>query len=208
MLTPRHRPIVYAVAALAGIWVLAFGGYHLALSLKMTADKVRAYEDSVDFAHLTGTARDQALHKLEGMLNALALEERRQVWGDIMQRWFAAMTEAEKGAFLEATLPTNFKQSLNAFEQLPPDRRQKTIDNALKNLREQEASLHSGNTNAWQKRNGTNQPPLTPELEDKIKTIGLKSYYSQSSAETKAELAPVLEEMQSVMELNRRNNAP
>jgi hypothetical protein len=90
---------------------------------------------------------------------------------------------------------------------MPEDKRKKTIEKTLKNLRDQEARLETGadSTN----NQGTNQPPITPELEDKIKNIGLKSYYSQSSAETKAELAPVLEEMQNVMQLNRsRNNPP
>ena len=197
------------MVAIVGIWLLAMAGYQIAKNSKMTAEKVLAYEQSVDFASLTGADRDRALHKLEDMLNALTLEERRRVWGEVMSRWFAAMTETEKGQFLEATMPTGFKLMLNAFEQLPPDRRQKTIDTTLKNLREARDQLQSGQP-LKQKNNGTNQPPpLSPELEDKLKTIGLKSYYSQSTPEMKAELAPVLEELQSVMELSRgRMNQP
>jgi hypothetical protein len=50
---------------------------------------------------------------------------------------------------------------------------------------------------------GINSAPISPELEAKIRTIGLNTFYSQSSAETKAELAPVLEELQHQMESGR-----
>lgn len=197
------RFLVCAVAAIVSIWVLAMAGHWYFESLKMTADKVRAYVNSVDFAQLTGDARARAMRELEDRLNALSYDERQKLRMEhLVDGWFNQMTEAEKSQFVEATLPTGFKQMINAFQQLPDDKRRRLIDNTMKDLESGNAHPRTpGGTNA--PPNGTNSVPLSPELEAKIRSIGLKTFYSQSSAETKAELAPVLEELQHQMESGR-----
>lgn len=199
MLNPRLRFLAWALAAIVGIWSLAMMGHWYFESRKITADKVHAYVGSVDFGRLGGPAREKALKRLEDMLNALSYQERQRLREQrLMNAWFGQMTEDEKTQFVETTLPAGFKQMINAFEQLPEDKRRHVIDDALKNLR-------AGNTQpVGGPQGGTNgPPPISPELEAKIRTIGLKAFYSQSSAQTKAEAAPLLEEMQRQMESGR-----
>ncbi len=203
MFSQRWRPVMFSALAVCGIWLVALAGYRIARNAKMTAEKVKAYAESVDISKLSGEARARAIRELADKLNALSLEERRKARLDRAARdWFDRMTEEEKAAFIEATMPTGFKQMLTAFEQLPEEKRRKTIDDALRRLREERDGIAGGA--GARNRGGTNSPPvLSKELEAKVRTIGLKTFYSQSSAQTKAELAPVLEELQRVMESGR-----
>lgn len=92
------------------------------------------------------------------------------------------------------------KHALESFEQLPPERRRRAIDEAVKRLKEAQMELANGEFQPPQEWS-TNPPPvMNEELRQKLITTGLKSFYSQSSAQAKAELAPVLEELQRMME--------
>ena len=199
----RYRPVVVALAALLGVWLAALGGYALSDHFKMTAEKLRAFVQGTDLSKLSGAARAKALRELAAKINALSPEERRQsrvdkLWND----WFRDMTEEEKSQFLDATLPSGFHQMLASFEQQPPEKRQRAIDDAIKQLRK-ERDNPSQKTNE-SNLNDTNAPPvLSEELQQKVTTIGLNSVFTSSSAETKAELAPLLEEIQKTMESGR-----
>jgi len=205
MFKQRWRPVFLTLLAVVALWALAVTGYVIAKNSRVTAEKARAYAESVDLGKLSAADRAKALKKLADMLNALSLEERRQARLDrIPWLWFNQMTEDEKAAFIEATMPTGFKQMLAAFEQLPEEKRHRTIDDTLRRLREAQDKTQTGTGSGQGRAGGTNRPPpLSPELEAKVRSIGLQTFYSQSSAQTKAELAPVMEELQRVMESGR-----
>ena len=184
-------------------WVAAIGGYTLAKNSRMSADRVRAYAESVDLRKLSGLERAKAIRSLAERLNRLSPEERRKArFERISEQWFGEMTDDEKETFVELTMPTGFKQMLASFEQLPEDKRRKSIDDAIRRLKE--AQAQTGEDGEAAPGAGTNTPPaLSRELQDKIAKIGLKTFYSESSAQTKAELAPMLEELQRTMESGR-----
>lgn len=196
----RHRPIYFAVLGLLFVWLVAGVGYSIARHSKSTAEKVRAYLTRTNLRALSGEERKKALRDLAAKINSLSAEERRRFRGGrMMDDWFKEMSEEEKGEFIEATMPGGFKQMITAFEQLPEEKRKRTVDDAMKRLkdaRESDAPIKSSTE--------TNKPPvLSEDLQKKVATIGLKSFYSQSSAQTKAELAPLMEEIQKSMESGR-----
>jgi hypothetical protein len=201
MVTERQKPVLYGLISLVAVWLLAWTGYSVARHSKVTAQKVATYLRTVDLNRLSPQERARALRDLAAKLNALSSEERRLARLDReWSRWFTTMTDPEKSEFIESTLPTGFKQMLASFEELPEARRRRAIDDALKRLKEARTQLAEQEA-AGVNESGANLPPvLSEELRQKVAVLGLKSFYSQSSAQTKAEVAPLLDELQRFME--------
>ncbi len=199
----RWRSVWFSGLVILGLWISALTGYSIAKNRQVTVERVRAYVESINLASLSGSQRAAAIKKLEDMLNGLSPEERQKARLERLSiGWLKLMTEEEKNQFIEATMPTGFKQMLTAFEQLPEEKRRKTIDDSLKRLRDEQRRMRAASSEDGPA--DTNGPPvISDDLQAKIRTIGLKTFYSESSAQTKAELAPVLEELQRSMESGR-----
>lgn len=196
----RLRSVLYAALAVLAIWLATMTGYMISRNSKMTAEKVREYVNSVDLSRLSAAERVRAIQALADRINALSPGDRQRWRLEAgWRQWFAKMTEAERGKFIEATLPTGFKQMINAFAEMPEAQRKGLIDEALKDLRSHPSHARRGPADY-----GTNgPPPISPELEQKVRVVGLKSFYSDSSAQTKAELAPLIEELQNQLNSGR-----
>jgi hypothetical protein len=199
-MNPRHKPIAIAAGVLLAVWAVAMAGFVIAKNAKVTGEKVRAYLADTDLSKLNEKDRAKALKKLADYMNQLPADERRTTRMDReWAKWFKTMSDQEKGDLIESTMPTGVTQMLTAFEQLPPEKRQKAVQESLKRLRD--ARNDPRNAGQWQ---GKEAPqPLSPELQQRAAAAGLGAFYSQSSAQTKAELAPLLEEIQRSMESGR-----
>lgn len=196
------RSVLLAVIVLA-LALLAWTGLQVARnSRRSTAERIEAYVGSKDLKGLSGSERADLLRRLEAMVNSLSMEERRKWWeSGAWRKWFDEMTEIEKGQYVDATMPTGVQHMLNDFEGLPDVQRKAFIDDTMKKLRDEHRVVTDHEPGRDNPMYGTNTPPvLSPELERRARTIGLKTLYTQSSAETKAELAPFLEELQHQMQ--------
>ncbi len=202
MIAQRRRIIVLSLGVLVAGWAIALTGYLVAQHFKVTAEKVAAQLRATNLSRLSRADRAKALRDLAELMNALSIDERRRVRSEEeWDRLFVAMNEKEKGEFIEATLPTGFKQMLNAFEEMPEDKRRQAIDRTMKELAKarQELGKPDAGFPARPER-ADRMGQLSPELQQKVVTIGLKSFYNEGSAQSRAELAPVIEEMQRLME--------
>ena len=159
-MNPRQKPLATAAAVLVVVWALAYGGYVIAKNAKVTGEKVRAYLAKTDISKLKDKDRAKALKQLADYMNQLPPDERRNTRMDReWEKWFKEMNDQEKGDLIEATMPTGVTQMLTAFEQLPPDKRQKAVQDSVKRLRE--ARDDPRNAAQWQGKGAP--PPLNPE---------------------------------------------
>lgn len=197
-LSPRRRFLVGAAVVMLVAWGLALGGFFWARNTRPTAERLGRFLRDTRLQQLDPAARTRALQRLAELLNGLPPEERRKArLQGLWQSWLAEMTEPEQLAFVESTAPTGFRQMLDAFERLEPGQRQRTVDDAMRRLREARSALAEAES-----QDGTS-PVLTEEARERVAKLGLKAYYAGSSARTKAELAPMLEELQQAMESGR-----
>jgi hypothetical protein len=212
MKSPRQRLLLGVVLGLALAWAAALGGFAVARSFKVTPDRIQRYLSSVDWNQLTSAERDSVIRRVAALLNRLSPEDRRAARMNAQFGGFLAQLNTdEKGLFLELTVPAGFQQALVAFEQMPEERRRRAISDSVRRLREAREQAESEDSAG---DGDTNRPPeLPPELQEKVVTLGLRSFYETGSADLKAEVAPLVEELQRSMESgrllrDRRRSAP
>jgi hypothetical protein len=183
------RPVwTKALILLAAIWIAAGGVIWWARSQKPTPERLLAYVENHPIDGKSVQDRAKIIEKTAGQLNGLSFEERRKLrMNGKLEPFFRSLNRDEQTRFLDLTLPEGFKQMMEALNKMDREKRKLFVESTLKELEKQE---------------GQEIPEEARErfLEDrnaqKIIDQGLKSFYSEASAETKMDVAPILEQMQ------------
>lgn len=175
--------------ALAGVWIIAAVTIHFAHAAKPTAESVSAYLDKTDLA-ASGSRRAAIIEQTESMYNRLTFEERQKVQRQGKTRdFFKSLTPDEQEAFLDATLPSGFKQLMESFNKMEPAKRKEVVQRALEEM---------------QKHEGEPPPPgRDDKLAQHVVDQGLRSFYKDANAESKMDLAPLIEQMQKNIQSGR-----
>lgn len=171
------------VLALAALWAVAAGTIHWLHASQPTAASVTNYLAHTDLATLSGRDREKTIHRLEDQLNDVTFDERQRLQrSGVTRKFFRALTPAEQAAFLDATLPADFRQMMEAFNQMEPAKRKAFVDHALEEMKKHE---------------GEGPPPgMDARMNQRVIDQGLKSFYTDASSDTKLDLAPLIEQMQ------------
>ncbi len=112
---------------------------------------------------------------------------------DDLRAMFEKMTPAERLRYLDLTLPRGMKQMMEAFNKMEPDKRRQLVNRAVNDL-----------TRARDEAGPKDQDRLRTSLNDqttqKIINEGMKSFLSDATAETKLDLQPLIEQMQTLLQ--------
>jgi len=172
-----------AVVFLAAIWLVAGGVIWWARTTKPTPERLAAYIENHSLDGKSPATRERTIDSVADQLNGLSYDQRRQIRGGRkLDHFFRALTPEEQRRFLDRTLPTGFKQMMEAFNKMTPEQRRKFVEKTLADMKKQE---------------GEERPPDVDDKNvEKIISEGLKSFYSDASAEVKMDFAPLIEQMQ------------
>jgi hypothetical protein len=171
----------------AAVWIIAAVVIHFARAEQPTAATVTAYVQSLDLDSLQGDARARAIALMEDMMNRISFDDRQQLDRDrITHQFLHQLTPDEQGAYLDATLPTGFAQLMDSFNKMDPERRRQIVSDALERMKEHPGEPLGSGTDSAIAQHVINQ--------------GLKAFYSDASADTKLDLAPLINQIQQNLE--------
>ncbi len=186
------RPLwIKAIIALAAIWLVAGGVMFWAQNAQPSPESLERYVNANSLEGKSSPDRAQTIEEVADQLNGLSYEDRQEMRvGRKLNGFFRSLNSDEQGAFLDRTLPTGFKQMMDAFNKMEPEKRKKFVTKALADMEREGASGE--------------QPPVDDENLQKMVEQGLRSYYSDASSEVKMDLAPLIEQMQKNLQWNAR----
>lgn len=201
----RKEVIIKATIVLVLVWscvwvVRAYAGSH-----KITAERVNREVAAARFADWSAEKsppdaaearlREEELRKIATLINGLDFQEREKNRENRTgEAFFRRLSSGEKGLFIDLTIKESMGHFMEALDAMKPDQRKKFVEQGLKEINE-------GRTGADMAR----ADELGSDLLDKISQEGMKAYFEKSSADTKLDLAPLMEAMNETMQGLRGN---
>ncbi|MCB1076328.1 MAG: hypothetical protein KDM63_03655 [Verrucomicrobiae bacterium] len=187
----RHGLLVKAAAILAVLWAIVGIGLKVSRSMTPTPEKLAAYVEENPLGEIEDPARRrEVIGTVADMLNQLDPDDVRRLieenHEDPRRDFFQSMNEDEQRFFMEKRVGKAFDQMMVAFNDMEREERKRVVERTLRQMRQD-----SGRRGGLERLDEAD-----PEMAEKIVNEGLRAYYQEANAETKLDLAPVLEEMQ------------
>ncbi len=195
--------IIKAVAVLIAVWVVVFAVRSMAASKKITAERLDREISELgfeDWSESSGSGvdakeRQKEIHRISNMVNRLDFKEReKNRESRSTEDFFRKLDASEKNLFIDLTIVDTMNRFMEALDQMPPKQRKKFVEQGLREIQE-------GRTEEEMAR----AQELDDQLLTKISEEGMRAFFNEASADTKLDLAPLMEAMNEVMQGLRGN---
>jgi hypothetical protein len=199
----QRRVIIKGLAILALIWAAVFGVRWVAASSKVTAERLEREVRHLELADRSenpasgaeAKEREKEIRRIADLVNRLDFSEReRSRESRTGERFFRKLSPDEKNLFIDLTIVESMSRFMEALDQMPVQQRKRFVAQGLKEIRE-------GRTTEEMER----AREMDEALLTKISEEGMRAYFDKASADTKLDLAPLMEAMNEVMQGLRGN---
>jgi len=200
----RKRILIQTLAVLVLVWGVVAGVRALASSKRVTAEKIRIEILSADFddwsegipAGANAESRSERIEKVADMFNRLDFAERDKAREQrIGEEFFMRLAPPEKERFVELTLTESMRSLMRALDAMGADERRRIVERGLREIEE-------GRTEEEMLR----ARELGDDLLERITREGVRAYFDQAGADTKLDLAPLMDAMDGLVKGLRGND--
>lgn len=202
----RYRKVwIQAVGLLVLVWAVVWSVRTYAGNQKITAERVNAEIERAGFADwsdpdavvnaMEAKRREEKLREIAEMVNRLDFAEReKNRQNRTPEGFFAKLNTKEKNLFIDLTVRESMSKFMEALDAMPPEQRKKFVEQGLREVSE-------GRTEEDIER----AEALGADLVQKISQEGMRAYFEGASAETKLDLAPLMNAVNETMQGLRGN---
>lgn len=200
----QRRFLFQAVAAIAIIWLIVFCIRSWASTKKITADRIQQEISAANFvdwstgeASQSGIAkkREEKIREIAKLTNQLDFNEREKNRENRSgETFFRLLSPSERNLFIELTIAESMNKFMQALDQMPAAERQRFVKQGLEEIEKGKTAEDIERTREFGE-----------EVIEKITQEGMRAYFEKASADTKLDLAPLMESMNEVMQGLRGN---
>jgi len=196
-----HRTAIFrAVIILALVWACVWGIRSYAGSQRITAESIDRQVAAAKFQDWSNNftvpnaaeakRREKELREIAANVNLLDFQEREKNRDNRSgENFFRILSPSEKSLFVDLTIVESMSRFMQALDAMKPEQRKSFVEKGLEEIQQ-------GRTKEEMER--TEQ--LGADLLDRISQEGMSAYFEKSSADTKLDLAPLMEAMNETMQ--------
>lgn len=195
----RRSVILKAVVALVLIWGAVWAVRGWAATRQVTAEKVDREIAAANIEDWSteglgrsddAAGREKEIRRIADLINRLDFHEREKNRGNrTAEEFYRKLSPAERELFVNLTLMESMNRFMEALDGLKPEERKRFVKQALREIEDGRTAEEMARAEA-----------LGDNLLDRISEEGMKAYFEKANADTKLDLAPLLEAMNEVMQ--------